>query len=122
MFQDGSNEELNTPASLYVFLVTTNFPSNYKELLILTTLLELIHINCNAIHHTTYITVLPLVWALCLEEAPPPACVNVLCGTIALATSARLCVEDDHSAHARDDSVWCAPTEIPVGAIVPLDG
>jgi hypothetical protein len=34
----------------------------------------------------------------------------------------RLCAEDDRKAHARDDSAWCAPTEVPVSATVLLDG
>jgi hypothetical protein len=33
-----------------------------------------------------------------------------------------LCAEDDRNAHAHDDSAWYAPTEVPVIAIVLLDG
>jgi hypothetical protein len=33
-----------------------------------------------------------------------------------------LCTEDDRNAPARDDSAWCAPTEVPVSATVLLDG
>jgi hypothetical protein len=36
--------------------------------------------------------------------------------------AAGLCAEDDRNAPARDDSAWCAPTEVPVGATILLDG
>jgi hypothetical protein len=36
--------------------------------------------------------------------------------------AAGLCTEDDCNAPAREDSAWCAPTDVLVGATVPLDG